>query len=44
MKVLDGKVVSDDAICCDVYMDSVKEGGGFGGIIKRPNGTISGKF
>ena len=44
IKVVDGKVVSDDATCCDSYMESVRENKGFGGIIKKPNGTVSGKF
>ncbi len=44
IKVVDGKVVCPDAKCCDEYMESVKENKGFGGIIKKPNGTVSGKF
>jgi len=44
MKVVDGEVVSEDAVCCDNYMESIKESEGFGGIIKKPNGTVSGKF
>ena len=44
IKVVDNKVITPEAICCEEYMESVKEGGGFGGIIKRPNGQVSGKF
>ena len=45
IKVVDGSVVAPEAMCCDTYMESIKEeGGGFGGIIKRPNGQVSGKF
>lgn len=44
IKVVDDKVVSPEAICCDEYMDRINEDNGFGGIIKRPNGTVSGKF
>ena len=44
IKVIDDKVVSPEAICCDEHMDRVKEDNGFGGIIKKPNGTVSGKF
>ena len=44
IKVVDAKIVSPDAICCDEHMDRIKEDNGFGGIIKRPNGTVSGKF
>tara|TARA_R110002074_G_scaffold189692_1_gene355568 strand:- start:200 stop:394 length:195 start_codon:yes stop_codon:yes gene_type:complete len=39
------KVVSPEAMCCNDYMVEIKEKGkGFGGIIKRPGGTVSGKF
>ncbi len=44
IEVVDGKVVCPDAKCCDEYMKSIKENKGFGGIIKKPNGTVSGKF
>ena len=44
IKVVDGKVVCPDAMCCEEYMESIKENKGFGGIIKRPGGKISGKF
>jgi len=45
IKVVDGLVVSPEAFCCENYMTSIKEKGkGFGGIIKKPNGTVSGKF
>jgi hypothetical protein len=44
IKVVDDNVVSPEAICCDEYMDRVQTNGGFGGIIKKPNGTVSGKF
>jgi len=44
IKVVDGKVVCPDATCCEEYMESIKENKGFGGIIKKPNGTVSGKF
>tara|TARA_R100001443_G_scaffold117076_1_gene139805 strand:+ start:2452 stop:2643 length:192 start_codon:yes stop_codon:yes gene_type:complete len=44
IKVIDDKVISPEAICCDEYMDRVSSNGGFGGIIKKPNGTVSGKF
>ena len=45
MKIEDGKIVVPEAICCDEYMKEIKEsGGGFGGIIKKPNGQVSGKF
>ncbi len=44
IEVVDGKVVCPDAKCCDEYMKSIKENKGFGGIIKKANGTVSGKF
>ena len=45
IKVIDGKVVCPEAVCCDEYMESIREEGkGFGGIIKRPGGTVSKKF
>lgn len=41
-----GEKVYKEAVCefCDIYMDMVPEDKGFGGIIKKPNGTVSGKF
>tara|TARA_R110000787_G_scaffold15970_3_gene48977 strand:- start:1025 stop:1180 length:156 start_codon:yes stop_codon:yes gene_type:complete len=45
MQIVDEKVVCLEAICCDKYMKSVRvKGGGFGGIIKKPGGSIGGKF
>ena len=45
IKVVDGEVVCPEAVCCDEYMESIREEGkGFGGIIKRPGGTVSKKF
>ena len=44
IKVVDDKVVSPEAICCDDYMNRIAQNKGFGGIIKKPNGTVSGKF
>ena len=45
MKIVDGEVVCPEAVCCDEFMESVREeGNGFGGIIKRPGGTVSKKF
>jgi len=45
IKVVDGEIVTPEAVCCEKYMKSIREkGGGFGVIIKRPDGTVSGKF
>ena len=46
MKVIDGRVVTVEAYCedCETYGKFVKEHKGYGGLIKRPNGTVSGKF
>jgi hypothetical protein len=45
MKVVDGLVVSPDAICCDDYMASIiNTSDGFGGIILKEGGKVGGKF
>ena len=45
IKIVDGEVVCPEAVCCDEYMESIREEGkGFSGIIKRPGGTVSKKF
>jgi hypothetical protein len=44
INVVDGKVITHEAFCCNEHMDRIKEDNGFGGIIKKPNGTVSGKF
>lgn len=44
IKVVSGLVVSEEAKCCDTYMESIRENKGVGGIIKRPGGTVSKKF
>ena len=44
IKVVNGKIVCPDAKCCKEYMEAIKENKGFGGIIKRPGGTVKGKF
>lgn len=43
--IVDEEVVCNEAQCCGEYMESIRvKGKGFGGIIKRPNGSVSGKF
>ena len=44
MQVVDCKVIAKEAMCCEVYMDSVKENKGFGSAIKRPGGKVRGKI
>jgi len=46
MTIVDGKVVTREAYCedCKSYGSYVKQHKGFGGIIKKPNGTVSKKF
>jgi hypothetical protein len=46
IKVIDNKVVYPESYCntCKIYADSVREGKGFGGIIKKAGGTVSKKF
>ena len=43
IKVVDGKVVSPEAMCCDTYMSSVREHKGFGTVLSRPGGRARGK-
>jgi len=43
MKVMDGKVVSPEAMCCRVYMESIRENGGLGTVLSRPGGKVRGK-
>jgi len=44
MKVIGGRVVSPEAMCCGYHMKAVRENKGLGGIIKKPGGTVSGKI
>lgn len=45
IKFVKDKVVSPEAMCCDDYMQEIKDkGGGLGSIIKRSGGRIRGKF
>jgi hypothetical protein len=43
IKVVDGKVVKPETYCneCNTYGEYIKEHKGYGGIIKKPNGTIA---
>ena len=43
IKVVDGKVVNLETYCkeCNTYGEYIKEHKGYGGIIKKPNGTIA---
>jgi len=43
MKVVDGKVVASEAMCCNTYMKSIRENKGFGSAIMRPGGKVRGK-
>ena len=43
MKIVNGEVVSPEAMCCEEYMDSIRDSNGLGGIIKRPGGRIRGR-
>tara|TARA_R110002153_G_scaffold271570_1_gene439151 strand:- start:284 stop:475 length:192 start_codon:yes stop_codon:yes gene_type:complete len=42
--VVDENVVSPEAKCCGKYMEFLRSNKGFGGIIKKPSGTVGGKF
>lgn len=46
VKVLDGEIVVLEAYCseCKTYGEYIKEHKGFANIIKKPNGTVGGKF
>jgi hypothetical protein len=44
LKVIDDEIASPEAVCCDTYMKSIRSNKGFGGIIKRENGSVGGKF
>ena len=43
IKVLDGKVISPEAICCDQYMKGIRENKGLGTVLSRPGGKVRGK-
>jgi len=44
--IVNGKIETAEAFCeeCKTFGKFVKEHEGFGGIIKKPNGTVSKKF
>jgi hypothetical protein len=44
MIIHQGEIVSPQAKCCDYFMQPIRSNKGLGGIIKKPNGTVSGKF
>lgn len=45
MIIVNEEVVCKEAECCGEYMELIRVSGqGFGGIIKRPNGSVGGKF
>jgi hypothetical protein len=44
MKIVDGKIVVPEAICCDTYMESIKENKGFGCAMVGKGGKVRGKF
>jgi hypothetical protein len=45
MKIVDGELIKPESICtCKTQMVDVTEYNGFGGIIKKPGGTVSKKF
>lgn len=45
IKVVDGKVFNPESVCaCGEEMADVTPFQGFGGIIKKPGGTVSKKF
>ena len=43
MKVEGGVIVSPEAICCDTYMESIRENKGLGTVLSRPGGKVRGK-
>ena len=44
LKMVNGEIVSPEAKCCLTYMKSIRSNKGFGGIIKKPDGKVGGKF
>lgn len=43
IKIVETKAVSTEAMCCGLYMESIREGGGFGTVLSRPGGKVRGK-
>jgi hypothetical protein len=43
IKVEDDKVVSPEAVCCNTYMESIRENKGLGTVLSRPGGRARGK-
>jgi len=43
MKIINGEVIKPETYCeeCKTYGKYIKEHEGYGGIIKKPNGTIA---
>jgi|TARA_R100001198_G_scaffold94771_1_gene78861 hypothetical protein len=43
MKIVNGEVIKPETYCeeCKTYGKYIKEHKGYGGIIKKPNGTIA---
>ena len=43
MKIVNGEVIKPETYCeeCNTYGKYIKEHKGYGGIIKKPNGTIA---
>lgn len=44
IKVAPEGLVSDEAVCCQTYMDRIDNRKGFGGIKKGRNGSVKGKY
>ena len=44
IKVVDGNVVSPEAVCCETFMVHIREHKGFGSAIMRPGGKVRGKI
>jgi len=44
IKVIEDKIASPEAVCCDNYMEPVRSNKGFGSIILKPGGKVGGKF
>tara|TARA_R100001244_G_scaffold122395_1_gene92037 strand:- start:371 stop:580 length:210 start_codon:yes stop_codon:yes gene_type:complete len=43
IKVVEGVVVSPEAMCCDTYMESIRSNKGFGTALMRYGGKVRGK-
>jgi len=44
IQVIEDKIASPEAMCCNNYMKPIRSNEGFGSIILKPGGKVGGKF